>query len=737
MKFTRLLIALLMLSASPAWAAIATVPTEATGTSQTAVTSGGLGTNNINVTAGDIWISVIRLVGVTDTSTTANLSAACSNESLTKAGSQNNGVNTMVVFYRINSGGGTACGSSVSFSVPTSYRADSYLIRGALTASPFDPTSLTNAQSGTFASATTATTSTFSQGLSDELVLCFVATDSAQTIAPNGGETEPFTEYNSRLQLQYISSSTAGNKTCSWSFGSATAGVYWMFGVKSSTSSSAPTFSVSPAVGTRTTSTIPVTATTACTDCNYYGVAVTDGSGAPTCTQIKAGQNSGGTSAYKAFGAVAMTTTVQNTGTFSTYTDGTVRDGYFCLNSTGGGDSAVSSIADMYKLPAFTSGPTFSSCTSTGCTYSLTLDGAGTVYGVACKADLTAATVTQVEAAQCTGAAAATASANKAVTGADTLTIGSALDYPIHDFAIVGVYGSQHEAAIHADNARLKSAPTGYIYDTLASVSATSWCNGISSPAAAATDVNELTSPTDILGQTVTVDGTCDWVFNNSGARDRICDRLYDRSVKDWMSVTSPSASCSGTRAAIWFNNQPPIFITPIESRAFKTGVAYSLDICALAIDAEGDTLTNAVTTGTLTTGLAVGGTGNCVVSGTVANGDENEAGNTVVFTVTDIAGDTATYTVTLFPINTITVPTCIGEQAATYQSALDALFVTSAVTVIEPSVTIPAGYIVSCSPAAGQEVDPFSGEVDLTMSLGVAGTGLKRPQIRFGIGIP
>jgi hypothetical protein len=321
-----------------------------------------------------------------------------------------------------------------------------------------------------------------------------------------------------------------------------------------------PTFSVAPALGTRTTSSIPVTATSACTDCTFYGVAYTDGGGTPSCAQIKAGNDQSGSAAYKSFSA-AVTATVQVTGTFSTYTNGTVRDAAFCLNSTANGDSSVATLADLYKIPAFTSGPTFSSCTTGSCTYSVTLDGPGTVYGVACKTDSTAATVTQVEAGNCTGNVAATAAANKAVTGADTLTIGSSLDYPIHDFAIVGTYGSQHEAAIHADNARLKSAPSGYVYDTLASVSSTSWCNSIASPAAAATDVVELSSPTTLLAQSVTVSGTCDWIFSNTGARDRVCARVYDRSVKDWMSVSPANTACNNSptnRAAIWFNNIAP-----------------------------------------------------------------------------------------------------------------------------------------------------------------------------------
>ena len=492
------------------------------------------------------------------------------------------------------------------------------------------------------------------------------------------------------------------------------------------------TFTSAPAIGTRTTSSIPIDFTSDTTG-TVYGARLTDGSGTPTCDQLEAQTATGGVQYW----SEAVTATVADAHTFSSITDGTVTDGYFCIEDGSGNDSAVAPIANMYKLPAFTSGPTFSSCSATGCTYSLTLDGAGTVYGVACKADLTAATVTQVEAAQCTGDAAATASANKAVTGADTLVIGSALDFPIHDFAIVATYGSQHEAAIHADNARLKTAPTGTSYQVLTSVDSQSWYAGISSPSVVATDIGELSNPTDILAQTVTALADGNWSFNNSGARDRICDRIYDRSAQGFMSITDPSASCSGTRAAIWFNNFAPVFSPNNGTDVFKTGVAYSQDICARSTDAEGDALTFALTTGTLTTGLTLGGTGNCTLSGTVANGDEDEDGNTVVFTETDIAGDTATYTLTLYPINTITLPTCIGEVAGDYQSALTSVFIDSQITSVAFSQSVAAGRIISCSPTAGNEVDPFTDTVDLVMSLGLPGTGVKRPQIRMGIGLP
>src|SRR5262249_1337244 len=98
--------------------------------------------------------------------------------------------------------------------------------------------------------------------------------------------------------------------------------------------SSTPTYSVAPAIGTRTTNSIPVTQTSTCSDCTAYVVAETSGLGAPTCTQIKAGKGADGNSAYKAANG-SLTASVQLTLTLSSYTDGTVRDIYGCLNSSG------------------------------------------------------------------------------------------------------------------------------------------------------------------------------------------------------------------------------------------------------------------------------------------------------------------------------------------------------------------------------------------------------------------
>lgn len=213
---------------------------------------------------------------------------------------------------------------------------------------------------------------------------------------------------------------------------------------------SAPTYTADPAIGTRTTSSIPITQTSACTDCTAYFIAETDGLGLPTCTQIKAGNGADGNAAYKAVSG-ALTATVQLTLTLGTYTDGTLRDGYGCLNSTAGGDSAVKAIADMYKLPAFSTPLSVASqTTSVYTSNSKVLDGPGTVTWNAVPAGASAPSVSQCNAG--TGGGIVATNTDDA-TGTMTLTIsgtpGSTIN-PKYDLYYCGTYGGQVEAAVHA-----------------------------------------------------------------------------------------------------------------------------------------------------------------------------------------------------------------------------------------------------------------------------------------------
>lgn len=426
-------------------------------------------------------------------------------------------------------------------------------------------------------------------------VLNAVANSNTVTATPDGAWTEDrdVDDGGARVVIQSKDTSTGGSTTWTVDWSGATGGTLAIasFG---EVAASPPTFSVAPAIGTRTTSSIPVTATTACTDCNYYGVAVTDGSGAPTCTQIKAGQDSGGSAAYKAFGPVAMTTTVQNTGTFSTYTDGTIRDGYFCLNSTAGGDSTVSSIADMYKLPAFTTALTIASQTDTTyTTNSKVLDGPGTVDLVACAKDASPPSVSQVEAR--TGGCIINGSTDDA-TGTMTLDPSGAA-FPVYDLYYVGSYGSQHEAAVHALVDECLDAPSGK--------TVVNCPNGLTSIGAggAVEALNAVITPDLVAGDIPIVD---------SATTPEGCQ--VTMSVAGLISIAGPGGvgSCSGARQYVnatfydlsagaihaddldwWLNNLPPIAPTETLSLYVPLNSAMTpFDLTDSCPDPEGDAVT-------------------------------------------------------------------------------------------------------------------------------------------------
>lgn len=501
----------------------------------------------------------------------------------------------------------------------------------------------------------------------------------------------------------------------------------------------APTFSVAPAIGTRTTSTIPVKATTACTDCNYYGVAVVDGSGAPTCTQIKAGQNSGGTSAYKAFGPVAMTTTVENTGTFSTYTDGTVRDGYFCLNSTAGGDSAVSSIADMYKKAAFSVTPSVTAQDDNDYTITKTLDGPGSCTAVACLKDSTAPTVTQILAGNCTGDAAAIATVTDASCEAGTATLGGSLTRPIHDIYVAGTYGSQpSDATTLADE--MLDAPAGYQYDLLTSVSTTSPCKELNdipiSPTIATADVVKTTTTVSPGGETLTTGADCEMQYlDSNGTRRTTTLDVYDTTAGDWM---------SGGPTTIYFNNDPPTCVAA--DCLYDTGSTFingnaidAVDLTGLFTDSENDTLTITTSDTGTGTGTDKRPAGTTITNGSWTGTPSCASGNTsgsFTVTATDVANDTETVDVTWSCYDQVTVPNCTSPAVtmASCGASLEALNLTPNATLAYDSGTA-VGFVNATSPAAGASVDPFT-TVTMTVSLGTGSGGRRRtPGLGVGVG--
>lgn len=491
---------------------------------------------------------------------------------------------------------------------------------------------------------------------------------------------------------------------------------------------SGPTFTSAPAIGTRTTSSIPISFTSDTTG-TVYGARLTDGSATPTCDQLEAQTATGGVQYF----SEAVTATVADAATFGSITDGSVTDGYFCVEDGSGNDSAVASIANMYKLPAFAVTPTVSAQDDNDYTITKTLDGAGTVYAVACKAGETAPTVTQVEAGNCTGNVAAIAATNDDASG--TFTLGGSLTRPIHSLYVVGTYGSQHEASVHTLANEILDAPANYQHVQLTGIVAGSFLEAITSPSVAVSDIPETYLATDPDNYAITLGVDGDLYYAGPPTRQVICYRVYDYSVGDWMSITSPSPLCAGTRAALILNGQDPVCGAPSNLNLQVGEASQTIEIAngeaSECSDPQGDTLTCAVTSGTLPNPLAL-------VSCAIASAEpttEDLDGETVEITVTNEVGATAVKSITYTVYDEVEMPDCVTGPLLLSQclSFIDQL------PLVEPDVLIqgacsdqPSTTVLSQDPAAGEPVEE---EIALTYARR-CGTGGGRRTLGVGIGV-
>lgn len=138
-----------------------------------------------------------------------------------------------------------------------------------------------------------------------------------------------------------------------------------------------------------------------------------------------------------------------------------------------------------------------------------------------------------------------------------------------------------------------------------------------------------------------------------------------------------------------------------------------STDLVALGdcTDADNDTLTFAVTVGTLPPGTSLGGTGNKDWTGTPNT--ENESGMALTVSACDPAGDCDTFAFTSYIVNTWTTPNCVGQDlsecavlilaAAPWRA--DNMGLTLSATSCSASTP---GDIVSQLPAAATQIEAF-----------------------------
>lgn len=370
----------------------------------------------------------------------------------------------------------------------------------------------------------------------------------------------------------------------------------------------------------------------------------------------------------------------------------------------------------------------------TSYTVSYTPSQSTTVYLVAYKSTLSAPTCTQIKAAQDSGGAAALGSANEAVTGADStaVTISATPRRPIHNLALCANDAGGDSSVSTITNSAL-DPPAGFADITLTSI--TSLCtayNAAQAPDIATSDIVRYPTTTTPGGYTFSISAACLPDYNGGAdtSRQIAVSTWYDASVG---SYGTPDLGFVA-------NNQDPACDPTVVVGPYKKSQAIAAeDWTGYCPDAEGDTLTFAITSGSDSTGVTLASNGGRTGTPSV----ESESGDAFTVTVTDTYGGTGTIAATSIVYDTVTVPTCINVAAADFENTLDALYIPWAVTGSAFSATIAAGNIIACSPAATNQIDPvtYSGHdaesVSITLSLGIAGSGTKRPQIRIGIGIP
>jgi len=488
-----------------------------------------------------------------------------------------------------------------------------------------------------------------------------------------------------------------------------------------------PVFTSGPAIGTRTTSSIPVDFT-ADTTGTVYGARLTDGSATPTCDQLEAETATGGLTYW----SEAVVATVADSHSFTGLTSGTVVDGYFCIEDASGNDSAVATIANMYKLPAFTVAPSVISRTASAYTVGETLDGAGTVYLAACAKDASPASVAQVEAG---AGGCITVAASEAVTGADTQVLGGSLTLPLHDIYVVGVYGSQHEAAVHMLADEQLDAPAGYLaYLQLETIGSQAnnlvkVFNAAESPDIVSGDYETCTDATDPDNYVTTIYDDGNIFYDGPQTAQLVKCRYYDVSAGAWHAAASPSVE-----AEFYINWLPPsVGSGSLTLGPFLTGDAIATSALSDGVtDPQDSALTFTVTTGTLPAGLSMDAAGNITGTPTVADVD----GIDIVVTVTNQAGLTATISVRFYILTTVPAPNCVGGSLVSCESLLlnaNAGLTLDTVTFVCGTAE-QSGLVDSQAPAANDEVDPFA-TFDLVI-FKRCGLGIRRLGIGLGVGV-
>lgn len=385
--------------------------------------------------------------------------------------------------------------------------------------------------------------------------------------------------------------------------------------------------------------------------------------------------------------------------------------------------SIIVSLKPAVVAPTWSVSPTVSAQDDNDYTLSYTPSTSATFYAVACAKDETAPTIAQVKAAHCTGDAAAIASVNEAVTGADTTVLGGSLTRPVHDlYAVLSNAGGDSTLATLADECldaaagkTIVNCPSG-----LTSIHANSPINGFNAavtPDIVAGDIMVADSTTD-LGDALTWTATGLYSYDGNSARRKFSSTFYDDSAKAMHADTMQ----------VCVNNQLPIANPFTEPLVLVKDVPFAAyDFAHNFSDADDSTLT--ITTSDTGTGIGTdkrpaGTTTTGGVFDDTGSGPTSANGSTGSFTATatDSCGESVSIDIPWEVHQRVTVPDCYDDLLSSCLTDMDAESLSTSFS-SQCSATVASLHVISQTPAAGTVVDPFS-SVSLIVSAGVC-TGI------------
>ncbi len=383
-------------------------------------------------------------------------------------------------------------------------------------------------------------------------------------------------------------------------------------------------------------------------------------------------------------------------------------------------DSA-STIAVIVRAPVggagvYDTAPTVTSQTATAYTVGGSLDASGDVDAAACPKDQAAPSIAQVLAGNCTGDVAAdgTGSAAPATTPWDfSFTVTPSSTFPIYD-----VYVTDGTTLTTLADEFL-DPPTNYEFMVLTSVGvqATNPCkviNDTEDPDIATGDILTAVSATSPDTFTITWVNDCNFSYDGTEDRQFIeIQSVYDLSAEGFHAFGIVTFAVN--------NNSPVCGVTLATTIWDEDAAIDAIDMSADCPDAESDTLTCVLDSGTLPNGITAGGTGNCTLSGTPDT--EDEIGVELIYTVSDPYSGSDELIFTTYVVNTWTMPDITGDTvAAALTTILTAAPWYSGVSINVTGVcsdAVAADDIIEQTPTASSEVDDPLSVISAVISTG------------------